>query len=462
MVSLNKFRNVLKRFKRDEEGQMALMMSVSAVAVISAAGAALDYTTLSNADSKAQSIADSVALNAAIFVKNNDAPPTSKQEGPYGSYTAGELGYDVSSWVQNGASGVSVSVVYDDTLKEAKVTVSGKTLPTFAQVMGHDTLDFKATSTVKYYDIELKDPASIVLVLDNSGSMGWDDKKIEWNSNGSWYVPSDAIPRIDALETSVKGFMTDLDNLVGDQTTAPSGTRVLRTGMLAYNSNTISARTVNMKWGTVSDSKINAMSASGGTNSAPPMDTARTWMQSEDSFHENENGKTPLKFAVFMTDGVNTSGGTTWVDAVDTEEGETGFWRKWICGYYSCSYQSYSESDYPDYDFPGNGYEEGIYEMTANIDTLADCEAMKNAGVKVYSIGFALEPGWYEENDYNRYGNMQYEYINQDTSNSAYAFLTGCATDSSSFIKAENADSLEDAFKTIGNDIVQEIIRISG
>jgi len=339
MVSLNKFRSVLKRFKRDEDGQMALMMSVSAVAVISAAGAALDYTTLANADSKAQSIADSVALNAAIFVKNNDAPPSSKQEGPYGSYTAGELGYDVSNWVQNGASGVSVSVVYDDTLKEARVTVSGKTLPTFAQVMGHDTLDFKATSTVKYYDIELKDPASIVLVLDNSGSMGWDDKAEIFTSANSHYTPSDAIPRIDGLKTSVTNFMTSLDNLVGDQTSLNEGDRVLRTGMLAYNSNTISARTVNMKWGTLSNGNITSMNAGGGTNSAPPMDTARQWMDLEDNIHNIEHGKTPLKFAIFMTDGVNTSGNTAWVPTEDT-----GYWRKWRCSYWSgCGFRYYSE-----------------------------------------------------------------------------------------------------------------------
>ncbi len=457
MVSLNKFRNVIKRFKKDEDGQMALMMSVSAVAVISAAGAAMDYTTLSNADSKAQSIADSVALNAAIYVKNHDAPPTSKEQGPYGSYTASELGYDVSGWVKNGASGVSVNVVYDDTKKEARVTVEGKTLPTFAQVMGHDELDFKATSTVKYYDIELKDPASIVLVLDNSGSMAWDDKPIEWNSNGTYYTPSDAIPRIDALEDSVIDFMTDLNNLVGDQTTVAQGERVLRTGMLAYNSDTISARTVSMKWGTLSNSNITSMSADGGTNSAPPMDTARQWMALEDTVHQAEHGKSPLKFAIFMTDGVNTAGDTEW-RADDT----TGYWRKWLCGRRGCKYYHYSEQYNPNYNFAANGYEEGEYKLLSNEQTLADCEALQDNGVKVYTIGFALEEGWYEANYTNWWGDMQYEYISSDTSQQAYAFLQGCASSAQEFIAAENAGSLTAAFQTIGNDIVNEIIRISG
>ncbi len=456
-MSSEKIKSVLKRFKRDEGGQMALMMAVSAVAVIATAGAALDYSVVANADSKAQTIADSTALSAAIHVKNFGSAPTSKDEGLYGSYSASELGYDMSDWVKNGASGVNVSISYDNTAKEATVTVTGKTIPTFAQVMGHDELDFKATSTVKYYDIELKDPASIVLVLDNSGSMGWDDKAEIFTSQHSHYTPSDAIPRIDGLKTSVTNFMTSLDNLVGDQTSVAVGDRVLRTGMLAYNSSTINARTVNMKWGTLSNGNITSMNAGGGTNSAPPMDTARQWMALEDAIHDTEHGKTPLKFAIFMTDGVNTSGNTAWV-----QTDGTGYWRKWSCSYYGgCRYRYYSEYYNPHFNFAANGYEEGETVLTSNQETLTDCTAMKNAGVKVYTIGFALEPGRYEEN-YTSYGNMQYEDISEETSNQAYAFLQGCASSTQEFIKADNAGTLEQAFQTIGNDIVQEIIRISG
>jgi len=455
MGTENKKNALFHRFNRDERGNMGLMMALSTVVILSAVGAAVDFSVVSNADSKAQTIADSSALAAAIHVKNHGSQPSSKSEGPYGTYTAKELGYEVPGWVIDGAEGMKVDVTYDDNAKEAKVVVSGKTLPTFAQLMGHDYLPFSAETTVKYYDVELKDPASIALVLDNSGSMAWDDKPIIFRNNGSYYTPSDAVPRIDALKTSAKNFMTSLDNLVGDQGLTQIGNRVLRTGMLAYNYQTINTRTVHMKWGTLSNGNINSMKASGGTNSAPPMDTASTWMSLEDAVHRLEHGKSPLKFVIFMTDGVNTSGNTGWVP-----DDTTGYWRKWSCSWWNCSYNYYSERDYPTYNFAANGFEEGENRLLSNDETLADCQRMKDAGVKVYTIGFALESGWYEENTYSN-GSMQYEFIDEDTTNSAYAFLQGCASSPKEFVKAENAESLEKAFETIGNDIVQEIIRIS-
>jgi len=207
-----------------------------------------------------------------------------------------------------------------------------------------------------------------------------------------------------------------------------------------------------MHWGTINNGQITAMNANGGTNSAPPMDTARTWLSTETTPHQNEHGKTPLKFAIFMTDGVNTSGGTTWV-----AETGTGQWRTEVCWFFWC-WWSHENQTYS----PGGGWEEGSYHPTGNIETLADCTAMKNAGVKVYTIGFALEAGHYGANSTDYYGNPQTAYIDTSTRNQAYGFLSGCASSPQSFIPAENAEDLEQAFQTIGNDIVTEIIRISG
>jgi len=320
--------------------------------------------------------------------------------------------------------------------------------------MGQDKLKFSSKSVVKYHNVDFEDPASIVLVLDNSGSMGWDDKRVVFRSDGSYYTPYDAIPRINALEASVKNFMASLNELVDDQSQVPEGQRVLRTGMLAYNTGTVSSHTVKMDWGTIGDAKVNAMNAFGGTNSSAPLRTARDWMKAEDAIHKKEHGKTPLKFAIFMTDGVNTSGGTVW----EAEE-ETGLWRIYSCNN-GCNYYYATSAANPNYNFEANGWEEGKQVLTANIDSLADCQRMANEGVKVYTIGFALEEGYYERNVISR-GRMQYEYTNKETSEGAYTFLQGCASSPDLFLKAENAETLEEAFQTIGGNIVNEVIRIS-
>ena len=66
-----KFRNgqdILSRFRKNEDGNMAMLFALGAVVVIGEMGAAMDFSTLSNAKARSQSIADATALNAAIFV----------------------------------------------------------------------------------------------------------------------------------------------------------------------------------------------------------------------------------------------------------------------------------------------------------------------------------------------------------------------------------------------------------
>ena len=112
-------------------------------------------------------------------------------------------------------------------------------------------------------------------------------------------------------------------------------------------------------------------------------------------------------------------------------------------------------------DEPDEGYywEEGKWEPTANISSIADCTAMKNDGVKIYTIGFALSEGWYDTNGY--FGYPTDDYIDSDVRNQAYSFLASCASEPETFLTAENADELEEAFSRIGAEIQTEIIRLS-
>jgi Flp pilus assembly protein TadG len=292
MVVLKKAKRTLNRFKRDESGIAALSWAVSLSAIIAAMGAAMDFAILSGADQRSQTIADTTALAAAIYVKNYEQTPTNQAEGLIGEYTAKDLGYSYRNWVIDGSEGVNINVSYDDVNREATVLVSGQTRPTLMQILGYDALDFSAKSVVKYYEKDVQDPASVVLVLDNSGSMHFDDLPVDAHKN----APSDAQPRIDALKTSAKTFMAMLDDAVGPQVASTSTPRTLRTGMMAFDSNIISSRTIPMDWGVITDSEINAMTPQGATNSAPPMTQAKTWLNvTEPSFHEVENpGKTPL------------------------------------------------------------------------------------------------------------------------------------------------------------------------
>jgi len=101
--------------ERDESGTAALSWALSLTVIIGAMGAAMDFAMLSSADGRAQTIADTTALAAAIYVKNNEVVPTDRNKGLIGEYTAAELGYTFkNSVIKTGDKAPTVNVTYDN------------------------------------------------------------------------------------------------------------------------------------------------------------------------------------------------------------------------------------------------------------------------------------------------------------------------------------------------------------
>ena len=526
MSIFNRINNRVKNFKDDESGAFSMIWGVSALVLLAAMGAALDYSLLTSAKARAQAVADTTALSAAIYVKNNELVPANRDQGLIGDYTAGELGYKFRDWVIDGSEGVSINVTYDLNKREAIVTANGKTRPLLMQILGYDELDFSSQTVVKFFEKEPLDPASVVLIMDNSGSMEFDDKPLV---NGN--APLDATVRIDGLIASAKAFMTQLDDTVGPQDGSTSEPRVLRTGMMAFDSAIIPARTVEMEWGTEwatgPADKLELMKPLQATNSAPPLEEAFKWLTGsgsdrEPAIHKAENPKAnPLKYVILMTDGQNTIGTPIWVPRAGTQTwrafvtseptterrvvnryvpngncawrggysrthyryfGSWGSWRTYyntrnrvVCDVTTegtTTEQIRHQTDEPNE--PGN-WEEGEYDISSNIETRKQCDALHDAGVEIFTIGFALVPGQFETGKWaNREGGFtpfppsqpigtieaySYEESLKDT-NIAKALLQYCASKDENFITADDTTALEAAFERIGNTIVKEIIRI--
>jgi len=326
MVLKKLMNGALSRFKSDEKGSFSMIWAVSAAVLLGAMGAALDYALLSSANSRAQAVADTTALSAAIYVRNNGTVPTDRAMGLIGDYTAAELGYNFKNWVIDGGNGVSVNVTYDEVNKEAVVTTIGKTRPLFMQLFGHTELGFNAETVVKFEDKQPLDPASIVLVMDNSGSMFFDDIPLQ---NG--IAPTEANIRMDGLKSAANNFMTQLNDLIGPQVESPNVPRVLRTGMITFD--TAPRTDAPMDWGVVSEGIINNMQPRGGTDSSLPLDRAADWLNGtgsthEPKMHEDENPNAdPLKYLILMTDGRNTVGDEEWVQRDGTQN-----WRRFVTG----------------------------------------------------------------------------------------------------------------------------------
>lgn len=301
------------------------------------------------------------------------------------------------------------------------------------------------------------DPASIVLVMDNSGSMHFDDQPLL-----DGIAPNNAVVRIDGLKSSAKAFMAQLDSLVGPQVASPDVPRVLRTGMITFDSS--DRVDAPMEWGVVGDDVIDNMQPRGGTNSSVPLDRAAKWLSGnsntdEPKVHEDENPHaSPLKYLILMTDGRNTSGTEQWVERDGTQN-----WRAWVqtgshlefideleivnafvpggsCritsghpfAFYTYTYswggvfaakttqrvECKKQVEVPEFGYvymqqtdqptePGN-WEEGEFDLTSNINARAECDQLHADGVEVFTIGFALEPGQYETNAWANQASCNY------------------------------------------------------
>ena len=509
MAVLKKANSILQKFKRDESGMATLSWALSLTAIIAAMGAAMDFAVLSNADARSQTIADNTALAAAIYVKTNGRAPEREGELVEGVHKASDLGYDYKNFVVNGADGVKVEIDYDDNAKEVTTTVYGQTNPILMQILGFSELDFKAKSVVSYLNIEDKFPASIALVLDNSGSMQFDDKLAvnihnvthrwtctkyrtvrrpaynRWgqfigyreqrlpyrstcsNTHEHGERADGARVRLDGLKESVVQFQTDLRARLGEED--DSGRKTLRMGMLPYSSAIISAGEQPMDWGYLNEGNINhvnnnanpsddvdnaqgiyGMKADGGTNSSPPMGRAKEWLEAEDGHHTEEARRTqtvdkePLKFVIFMTDGQNTVG--NWLFT----PGRTGQWH-----------QRQSDGSYRSRDTPANGYTEGTARLLSDEETIENCTAMKNDGVQIFTIGYALEEfGKFRVNGWDNREHDSLFTVSESIQTAAYNLIRDCATSEDHFIRAADANELEAAFDEIQNAIVEELIRI--
>lgn len=448
MFNFKRSKSLLKNFRKNNDGNMALTFALSMTLVVTAVGAATDFSALSSAHSKSQSVADSLALAAAIYIKDHDRPPPTDAEGLRDgvTYTAEQLGIRYTNAIEGGPSNVSIRVDYDDDTKEAVTTITGATAPNFTQIFGKDRLPFRAKSVVSYLEAEDSFPASISLVLDNSGSMAWDDKIAL--SNGS--SPLDAAPRINGLQISVNTFTRELERRLSSTTREQ---RTIRMGMLPYSSDIVNNARVLMQFGYLTAAQIAQMTPSGQTNSNPPMRAALEELANENEIHRQEANRTgetyiePLKFVIFMSDGQNTVGSFEFT----ADENAPFYWRfdssrnLWR-GQFASRFNGDSR------------YTRG--NLTRNSDrlTIESCRVLQEQGTEIFTIGYALDLGFYNTN--NRFNSREVREVSLLNQSNAFNLLATCATKEENFVRADNNEELEAAFDTIQNAIVEELIRI--
>ncbi|HUI13260.1 MAG TPA: TadE/TadG family type IV pilus assembly protein [Xanthobacteraceae bacterium] len=152
----------VRRFRRDDGGSMAIMMGLTAVPLIFAVGAGIDYGTANMAKAKLDAVADTAALSAVdhqAITGTPDAAQTTAQD----TFNAEAVNIPNVS-----VSNVTATVTDTTTGRTAVVNYTATKSNLFMGIFGYPTITISGSSTAQ---AGLTTNINFYLLLDNSPSM---------------------------------------------------------------------------------------------------------------------------------------------------------------------------------------------------------------------------------------------------------------------------------------------------
>ncbi len=493
-MKTTKLYNLLRDFKSDTRGNFGVMAATTVLGLISAIGLSVDGQRVYTHNAKTQSVADAAGLAAAIHASSNGGMvPTEGATGVFvegQTYNAEELGFELTT-----GETITFKVDYDESAREVTVTTTGTVTPLMLQLIGKNEITTSASSTVKFQEPDDLKPASVLFVLDESGSMWFDDLPIVKNSR-----PVEAVRRVQALRDNMNSLNNRLRALGADRQSAPDN-NFLRTGIVTFNNGPVTTRdqfgrlitsneqgpagpvklVVPMDWKSISPDIINnQINPFGGTNSAPAITEAVRIMREEERIHGvDENGDPAAeRYMIFMSDGQNSTGS----QAINwRHQAGTGFFRRFVNENVCIRRNFFTQACLQferrrveqrwDVDIQGTSppanqnWQEGVYATREDNQTVNRCNRLKDSGVNIYTIGFALREGEFFTNEWRfQPGGNPFRFtvdVDREDLRRAVSLLRACATDDSTFLLANDAEQLEIAFEQIGVEITESIVRLT-
>jgi Flp pilus assembly protein TadG len=155
MARISKWQNLLRRFGASQKGSVAIMFALSAIPVLLAVGASVDFVRYTALSTELQSALDAAALSAAA---STDSPDSQR------------VALAKATFMENANNGEISKATVDFKIKGGAVLASAKyEMPTtFMRLASVDAMQIPAITEVS---IPEGKTAEIALVLDYSGSM---------------------------------------------------------------------------------------------------------------------------------------------------------------------------------------------------------------------------------------------------------------------------------------------------
>ncbi len=306
--------SAVQKLLKCRNGNFAITTAFVMPVLLMGIGIAVDLTTLTRTREQLQNAVDSAALAATSAMVNSGMTADNAKK-LAASMLRGQMSATTSTGESVNIEAPTVTITETSPSVNSKIytaeVVANYDVPLsgFQVLLGYTASRISAVGSAQS-EIEKKNPISMYLVLDRSGSMQWvttvvDTTQTACNNyyEANWPNPTYQNPcyvkKIDSLKTAVKVLADQLDS--NDPTK-----EYVRMGAVSYNTAIQTPQA--LAWGTTDvRTYVNALTASGGTNAAPGMQTAYQSLNasSENQAHMQKNGGTPSKFILLMTDGAN-------------------------------------------------------------------------------------------------------------------------------------------------------------
>ena len=271
---------LFKNFLNNKSGNVAAIFTVSLFPILATIGSAVDYSMYVNKRAKVAQAVDAAILAASVSVNNTEELSdlllvNKKIEQEFDRFLQANL--EAHEHVEYKFNGIS----YDPLTQRVEAKVSFNYDTHFMGIFGKKQIKQNIVAATKL-QTEESGALSMYLVLDKSGSMGWQGKMV-------------------ALKTAIASMSMMFEEMDPEH-------KYVRTGAVAYDWYTHAP--VDLNWGSVPVSAYTqTLGAYGGTNSSKAVKIARKALRSKTELkeHEAKNGQEPSKVMVFMTDGANNS-----------------------------------------------------------------------------------------------------------------------------------------------------------
>jgi Flp pilus assembly protein TadG len=322
------------RLLKDRSGNFGMMTAIMLPVLLGAGGVALDVTNMMISKNQLQDAADAASLAASTALANGEAANEQEARELAREFFIGQvsnyMGSETAEAIGN-ATDIDVTTTTNQNGKGFEVRVGTNydlALTPLMGVLGYQTVDVGVRSVSKSGTTDTKSALSMMLVLDESGSMSYKTNAtkevcVKYNKKGKCKETDTVwVTKIEALKLAANALFDALD-------TADPTHVLTRTGAISYDHFVVGQTSPLMSWGTeTARSYVQDIDEppEGGTDASDAVEDADAAIarkldgsDTETREHANKQNTRVDRYMILMTDGEMTGYSNQWKPAIHNE-----------------------------------------------------------------------------------------------------------------------------------------------